>query len=185
MRTLLPALLVAAALASAASAAAQAPPPAAARLRQPLPDPRLTPGAELPATPLPTLALDSTAAGSATAWLVLGGVAGGVVGTFGGMAGGALLDGAAAGDCIDFCFGPALVLGTLGGEAVGVAAGVHLANGRRGNLALGTLASAAILASGLVLGSEVPVLFFALPAAQLGGVIAVERATARAKRRAR
>lgn len=117
----------------------------------------------------------------ATGWLVAGGVAGGGVGMFAGMIAGALIDGKADEDCIDFCFGPGLILGTLAGEALGGALGVHLANGRRGSLPLGMLTSAGILTLGLFTALEVPEILLVIPVAQLVGAIRIERATAPAR----
>lgn len=111
--------------------------------------------------------------------LILGGVVGGGVGLVAGMFVGAVLDGRADPDCIDFCFGPGLVIGLLAGEALGAAAGVHIANGRRGSLPLGMLTSAGILTFGLVAGNEYPPSLVIVPLSQLIGSIWVERRTAR------
>jgi predicted alpha/beta superfamily hydrolase len=71
--------------------------------------------------------------GRATGWLIAGGGLGAGVGTIVGMGVGAFIDGPADPDCIDFCFGPGLIIGTVAGEVLGIAAGVHLANGRSGS----------------------------------------------------
>lgn len=62
---------------------------------------------------------------------------------------------------------------------MGIATGVHLANGRRGSLPLGALASAGILAVGLVASSEQPELALVVPIGQIVGAVNVERRTAR------
>lgn len=98
---------------------------------------------------------------------------------FGGMIAGGLIAGPADDDCIDFCFSPGVIPGALIGEAVGLSLGVHLANGRRGLAIPGMLASAGILGVFVLAGSEVPVLFWALPVMQMAGVIQMERRTAR------
>ncbi len=111
--------------------------------------------------------------------LILGGVVGGSVGLVSGMFLGAVIDGEADPDCIDFCFGPGLVLGLLAGEALGMSAGVHIANGRRGSLPLGMLTSAGILTFGLVAGNSFPPSLIIVPLSQLAGSIWVERRTNR------
>lgn len=117
--------------------------------------------------------------GASTEWLVVAGVVGGAVGMVGGLATGALLDGPADPECIDFCFGPGVILGPLIGEVVGVSLGVHLANGSRGRIVPGVLTSAGLLAGGLAVGLAVPPLLFVVPVGQLAGVIRMERRTAR------
>jgi hypothetical protein len=117
--------------------------------------------------------------GASTVWLTVAGVAGGGVGMFGGMIVGGLLAGPPDERCIDFCFSPGLIPGALIGEAVGLSLGVHIANGRRGRVIPGVLTSAGILGVFVLAGSEVPVLFLALPVMQLAGVIQMERRTAR------
>jgi hypothetical protein len=154
-----------------------APRPAHAQAPDPLPS-RLAP----PAMPFASPADRAAAAqgeGRSPELLALGGIVGGGVGMFAGMLGGALLDGEPDEDCIDFCFGPGLILGTLAGEALGVAAGVHLANGRRGSLPVGALTSAGILAVGLVAGNDVPEMLVVVPVSQIVAAITVERRTAR------
>ena len=116
-------------------------------------------------------------------WLFVAGVAGGGLGMMGGAMGGALLDGDPDEDCIDFCFGPGLVLGALGGEAVGIATAVHLANGRKGSYPAGVLTSAGLLALGIVVGHEMGESLVLVPASQILGAIVVERATERRRRR--
>jgi hypothetical protein len=112
-----------------------------------------------------------------TVRMILGGAGGGALGLVVGMAAGAVLDGPADEDCIDFCFGPGLVGGALLGEAVGMALGVHLADGRRGSLPMGLLTSAGILAVGLFAGQDSPTLILAIPVGQLIGTMTVERST--------
>lgn len=112
-------------------------------------------------------------------WLLVAGVAGGGLGMMGGGMAGALVDGEPDDDCIDFCFGPGLVVGGLGGEAVGIATAVHLANGRRGSYPAGLLTSAAILALGIAVGHEAPEALLLVPAGQVMGAVVVERATGR------
>ena len=116
-----------------------------------------------------------------TGRLALGGVAGGGLGLVGGAVLGAAIDRADDDDCIDMCFGPGMILGALGGEALGMALGVNLANGRKGSLPANLLASAAILAGGLLATHESGLLV-AVPVGQLGGTIAMERAAERRRR---
>src|SRR5687768_633997 len=117
--------------------------------------------------------------GRPAGWLVVGGVGGGGVGMIGGMIIGALMDGPADEDCIDFCFGPGLILGTLVGEVAGVALGVHLANRRRGSLPIGLLTSAGLVILGGLVALEAPEVFLFIPVAQIIGSIQVERITGR------
>lgn len=130
---------------------------------------------------LPSVAaLDGEWAGRrSTPALVVGGVLGGGVGMIAGMLAGGLMDGPPDEDCIDFCFGPGLILGILGGEALGIAAGVHLANGRDGSLPIGMLTSAGILVLGLLAAQDAPSLILALPIAQITGAVTAERRTER------
>lgn len=137
--------------------------------------------------PAPLLAIPGAApaeardgeAGGSTSAMVLGGVLGAGAGTVAGWLVGAYVDGEPDPDCIDFCFGPALVLGTLAGEALGLAAGVHLANGRRGSLPLSVLTSAGILAAGIMVGHEHAGTLVLVPVSQLVGAIWMERETPR------
>lgn len=157
--------------------ASLAPRSANAQAVDPLPS-RLVPPAMLAAAATAPAA-DAQPGGRSPEVLALGGVVGGGVGMFAGMFAGALLDGPADEDCIDFCFGPGLILGTLAGEALGIAAGVHLANGRRGSLPKSALTSAGILAVGLVAGNNVPEMLVVVPVSQIVASITVERRTAR------
>lgn len=179
MRFPLSILLVLLALLAPRTARAQAEPLA----------PRMDPRLHVATVPLQTASgqqvrvyvLDAAAGpdGAPDLALALGGIVGGGVGMFAGMFAGALLDGDADEDCIDFCFGPGLILGFLGGEALGIAGGVHLANGRRGSLPLSMLTSVGILAASLVLANEVPIMLLLTPVTQIIISGAVERRTSR------
>lgn len=141
--------------------------------------------ADAPSAPMVLLVIPASAIqaagpnGASDPALLLGGVLGGGVGLVAGTFLGAVIDGEADPDCIDFCFGPGLVLGLLAGEALGMSAGVHIANGRRGSLPLGMLTSAGILAFGLVAGNSFPPSLVIVPLSQLAGSIWVERRTNR------
>lgn len=111
--------------------------------------------------------------------LAVGGVLGGGAGLMAGMIAGAFLDGPPPEDCIDFCFGPGIIIGGLAGEALGVALGVHLVNGRRGSLPLGMLTSAGILTVGAIGGNDVPEMLVIVPVSQILAAVAVERRTDR------
>jgi hypothetical protein len=129
--------------------------------------------------------LPEQAAPASTSRVVVGSALGWGVGLAGGAALGYALDTGKSGD--EF-FGPAgMWLGGWMGSSVGAAAGAHLANGREGNLLIGSLAvlaaaPVAALATMPLLASGVP-LFVAVPAVQIVVGVAVERATARARRR--
>jgi hypothetical protein len=120
-----------------------------------------------------------------TARLVAGSALGWGIGIAGGAALGYALSADKGGEGY---FGPAgmWLCGWLG-SSVGAAAGAHLANGREGNLLLGSLSAftvvpLAALATMPLVDSGLPVVV-AFPALQVGVSVAVERATARARRR--
>jgi hypothetical protein len=141
--------------------------------------PMLQVDAGQPAAGQALLLLEQPGEGRPAGWLVVGGVVGGGVGMIGGMLIGALIDGPADRDCVDFCFGPGLILGTLVGEVAGIALGVHLANRRTGSLPIGLLASAGLLTLGGLVALEAPEVFLFIPVAQIIGSIQVERITGR------
>jgi hypothetical protein len=116
-----------------------------------------------------------------TARLVAGSALGWGIGIAGGAALGYALDPSKSGEGY---FGPAgMWLGGWAGSSVGAAAGAHLANGREGSFLLGSLATLAVVPIAAL--ATMPVLDFglAVPAVQIGVSVAVERATARARRR--
>jgi hypothetical protein len=107
---------------------------------------------------------------------VLGGIGGGVVGAFTGIAIGAE---SARGCHEDFCqLGPA-VLGLLLGESLGVGLGTHLGSRslKHDHILLTTLSSAVILVSGALVASSAPQGFVMLPLTpilQIGAAWAIE-----------
>lgn len=124
----------------------------------------------------------------------LGAVLGAAAGTLaGGLLGGAIT----SRDCDpgnpDACLGeaiPGLLVGAGLGYAMGAPVGAHLANGRRGKLGSSLLVSSALFgvqaitvglighhASTSLERSAVPVVFIAIPAAQLISAVTIERRT--------
>ncbi|CAN5896309.1 hypothetical protein BH23GEM9_BH23GEM9_34350 [soil metagenome] len=114
-------------------------------------------------------------------------VAGGTVGWAAGLASGAALGYALSGSSGEGYFGPSeMWLGAWIGSAVGTAAGVHLAGCRRGSVTISALAAVAaaplsVLLVGRLTHPGIPVLV-AIPVAQIGVAVTVERLTARIRR---
>jgi len=121
---------------------------------------------------------------------------GGVLGVFGGIFAGGIAGGLTQGGLEHGCRGEdgclgGVLLGALVGEPAGVALGVHLANGSKGNYGSEFLASAAILAGGLLLTSAVDgqhggcgdcgtyIIFIGVPVVQIAASISIEKATSR------
>jgi hypothetical protein len=109
--------------------------------------------------------------------LAAGGVAGGVVGVFGGAWIGASM---AEHGCEDCGIAEAIYGGIAGGSAL-LPLGVHLANGRRGRYGPSLLASLAIGAAGFALASATDEwrIMLGVPIAQIVSSIAIERGTSR------
>jgi hypothetical protein len=87
----------------------------------------------------------------------------------------------------EYCQLAAVFYGAAAGGTLGMAVGVHLGNRRRGNLALDFMTGAAIWIAGIAVVSSsdwdegvTKIAFVAIPAGQLAGTVAVERAVGRA-----
>jgi hypothetical protein len=110
--------------------------------------------------------------------MILGGVALGAAGLFGGALVGDRFQRFPCEDCIEGAF-----YGALAGESLAIPLGVHLADRRRGNLAPALAASLGIGALGLgaaALTDEWGILL-AIPVVQVAASIGIERHTARAR----
>lgn len=112
--------------------------------------------------------------------LIVGGLLSGAAGMFmGGYAGASLMCDRPNRD--EWCGLIGFVWGGAVGESLMLPLGVHLTNGRRGNLALSTAASAGIAALGILAvyatGDARPLLV--VPLVQLAATITIEHATAR------
>lgn len=144
------------------------------------------PRAELRLQPI-TAAMPSPAAGLGTVarssdgnvgGMILGGVALGAAGLFGGALVGDRFQRFPCEDCIEGAF-----YGALAGESLAIPLGVHLADRRRGNLAPAIAASLGIGALGLgaaALTDQWGILL-AVPVFQVAASIGIERHTARAR----
>jgi hypothetical protein len=111
----------------------------------------------------------------APALLVLGGLAGGAVGVFGGaLIGGKLTEN----DCED-CVIEGIVYGAVVGGSALLPLGVHVANGRRGSFGLSLLSSLAIGGLGLAVALEAneAAVLIPVPVLQIVSSILIERAT--------
>ena len=121
----------------------------------------------------------------------LGGLAGVVSWVPGAMLGAAAYEATHDNSHGDICGLVYIVWGGLIGATAGMAAGVHLANHRRGNLGADLLTAFGVGAAGLILAAAasksdngVPgIVWWAIPAAQVGFTVAVERWGERRKRR--
>ena len=153
--------------------------PLAAQRLEPRPFPRaaVSFGGQIPPTPRPATAIRPAArpAGGDVGGMILGGVALGAVGLFGGALVGDRFQSYPCEDCIEGAF-----YGALAGESLAIPLGVHLADHRRGKLGPALAASIGIGALGLgaaALTDEWGVLL-AIPVLQLGASIGIERHTA-------
>ena len=110
--------------------------------------------------------------------MILGGVALGAAGLFGGALIGDRFQRFPCEDCIEGAF-----YGALAGESLAIPLGVHLADHRRGNLAPALVASLGIGALGL--GAAVVTdqwgILLAIPVLQVAASIGIERHTARVR----
>ena len=104
-----------------------------------------------------------------------------------GFVGGALIGDATSNECDgaqDICIPQAAFFGAAGGGTLGLTTGVHLGYRRRGNFLLDLLAAAAVWGTGIAIaaGSDDEHLraavLVAIPVAQLGAAVLVERASA-------
>ena len=109
------------------------------------------------------------------ALLVVGGLAGGAVGVFGGGLIGAKVT---ENDCEDCAVEGAAYGAVVGGSAL-LPLGVHIANQRRGNLGLSLLSSLAIGGLGLAIALETneAAVLIPVPVLQIVSSILIERAT--------
>lgn len=146
---------------------------------------RLQASAAAPAVYAPPLQESGPAASGAM--LVLGGIAGGGPGLFGGAAlGYAIETGLTGCEGGDWCGIFGAFGGGLLGELVMLPLGVHLANGRRGSygwtFAASTLAAGAggLLSTGF---GDADFMMFVVPALQIYAAVAVQKRTARVRRR--
>lgn len=103
--------------------------------------------------------------------MVLGGVAGGIVGAGAGILVGTVLSPS----------GHGALYGTAIGSSLGFAGGVHLANRSSGNLGLSALVTLGVGLGGYAaaIGTDQPVLLVLTPLAQLVGAIVIEATSAR------
>lgn len=141
------------------------------------------------------VSLPQASRGSGAGFTALGAVVGAAAGTLaGGLIGGAITSRDCETGNPDACLGdaaPGLLVGAGLGYAVGAPVGAHLGNGRRGNLGRSLLVSSALFGVQAVavtlIGDEVhtglersaiPVVFIAVPAAQLVSAVLIERRTA-------
>jgi len=155
------------------------PRPAAAQRLAPNPFPRadLASSPRTPPPSRPTAAI-GTAAGSAdgnVGGMILGGMALGAAGFFGGALAGDRFQSYPCEDCIEGAF-----YGAVAGTSLAIPLGVHLANHRRGNLAHALAASLGIgaLGTGAALLTEQWAILLAIPVVQIGASIGIERHTA-------
>lgn len=144
------------------------------------------------------LSMPAASRGPGAGSTVLGATLGAAAGTLaGGLIGGAIT----GNDCDpgnpDACLGeaiPGLLVGAGIGYAVGAPVGAHLGNGRRGRLGRSLLVSSALFgvqavtlalvgeeASTRLERSAIPLVFLAIPAAQLVSAVVIERRTAGAR----
>lgn len=116
---------------------------------------------------------------ASTGSMMLGGLALGAAGFFGGGYLGAII--ADRSSDLEFAALTGFVVGAVIGETIGLPLGVHLANKGRGEYAPALLVSAGIAAVGLALaasGDDHLEFLVPVPIAQLIGSIAIERRTA-------
>lgn len=136
------------------------------------------------ADPAASVAFSTDLDAGTAAKLSAAGLVGGAIGFFGGAYLGAWIgdsrdDGI---DDLDALHGA--LIGAAIGESMLLPAGVHVANGRRGSYWMSALVSAGIAAGGIGLleaahwdAPAAPIIAAAVPLAQLGASIAIERST--------
>ncbi|NIR45444.1 MAG: hypothetical protein GWN99_13640 [Gemmatimonadetes bacterium] len=106
----------------------------------------------------------------------------------GGFLAGALVGDAVDDECdnsTDYCIPTGVVLGAATGGTFGLALGVHVGNRSRGNMALDSLAAAAVWGLGITVAivsdddTARAITLAAIPIVQLGVTVGVERASGR------